>query len=132
MTEPRAGDSLTPQIGSTGTILASAARTTAQTPAAIDNPGFGHLAVVVDVTAWVTGGALTAIVEGLDEASGKWIPILTSAALAAVGTTRLRVGPGITVAANVAAADVMPQTFRIRTTVAGAQSLTYSIGYELV
>ena len=70
----------------------------------------------------ITGAAptLTVILEGLDDASGVFYPILTSAALAATGLTVLTVLPGITVTANVSASAPVPITWRVRTVIGGA------------
>lgn len=78
-----------------------------------------RLNLTIDIT--VAGGTptLTVFIEGKDGGSGKWYPILTSAALAAVATTVLRVGPGLTAAANLVANDQMPPVFRIRAVVGG-------------
>ena len=75
--------------------------------------------VVIDITA--VGGAPTATfkIQGKDPLSGKYFDILTSAALAAAGTTVLTVYPGVAAAANVSANDVMPRIWRVNLVVAG-------------
>lgn len=76
--------------------------------------------VYINITA-ITGTTptLTVTVQGKDPASGQYFNILTSAALNATGFTRLIIYPGITVAANAADSDVLPDTFRITYTVGG-------------
>ena len=113
------------------TLLASAARTTTQTSADLVNYNADALIVVVDITAY-TAGSLTITIDRKDETSGKYINMLTSAALAAQATTTLQVGPVIAAAANTIALAYMPRTFRIVATVGDATSITYSIGYSLV
>lgn len=114
-------------------ILASAARTangqSADFTADNDSP-LGIAQFVVDVTAVAgTTPALTVIIEGLDPVSGKYFPLLTSAALNATGTTVLRVGPGLPVTANLSANDIMPKQYRVRYTITGTTpSFTFSIG----
>lgn len=99
-----------------------------------DNPFWRGVQLVVDITA-ITGTTptLTVIVEGMDEASGKFYALLTSAALSATGTTLLTVYPGVTAAANVAAAQALPKTWRVRYTIAGTTpAVTATVGASLV
>ncbi len=76
--------------------------------------------VIIDVTA-ITGTVpmLTVTVEGKDPLSGKYYPILVSAAITAVSTTVLRIYPDATAAANVAANDFIPRNFRVSMAIAG-------------
>lgn len=90
--------------------------------------------VVIDITA-ITGTTPTATftVQGKDALSGKYYTILASAALNAVATTVLRIGPGLTAAANTVANDVMPRAFRVIVTVAGTTpSVTATVGISLI
>ena len=112
------------------TLLASAARTTTQTSADLVSYNATTLQVVIDITAF-TAGSLTITVDMKDTASGKYINMLTSAALAAAATTRLRIGPDVAAVANLSAVDYLPRVFRIVATVGSADSITYSIGYHL-
>lgn len=103
-----------------GTQITHAAAAAGATGApVIDRDRVGVL-IGINVTA-ITGTVptLTVILEGMDEATGVYYPILTSAAIAATGLTVLTVLPGITAAANVSAAAPMPITWRVRTTIAG-------------
>lgn len=76
--------------------------------------------VVIDITS-ITGTAPTATftVQGKDPVSGKYYTILASTALAATGTTVLKIGPNFAAAANVAANDILPRKFRVICTVGG-------------
>lgn len=76
--------------------------------------------VVIDITA-ITGTtpSMTVTVEGKDPISGKYYPILVSAALAAVATTVLRIFPAATAAANLAVNDFIPAMFRVSVAIAG-------------
>lgn len=76
--------------------------------------------VVIDITS-ITGTAPTATftVQGKDPISGQYYTILASAALNAVATTVLKIGAGLTAAANLVANDVMPRHFRVICTVGG-------------
>jgi hypothetical protein len=131
MTEIRPGDTVAALGSAGGVILPSAARTTLQTPAARLNEDAQYLDVIVDITVW-SAGSITPTIQGYDEASGKWYTLLASAALAAVATTVLRIGPGLTAAANLVANVALPRVWRVSVAVAGAQSITYSIGFSAV
>lgn len=78
------------------------------------------LMVFVNVTA-ITGTTptLTVTIEGKDVVSGQYYTILASAALNATGLVVLKVYPGLTAAANLTANDIIPGTYRIRTTIGG-------------
>jgi hypothetical protein len=95
------------------------------------NPNHHGLHLVVDITAIATGN-LTVTIQGKDQASGKYYTILASAALAATGTTVLRVYPGMTAAANVATNDILPATWRVQAVMAGGGSVTATIGGSLL
>jgi hypothetical protein len=93
------------------------------------NPsGFG-IHVTVDITN-ITG-TLTVTIQGKDPASGKYYTLLASAPLAAVATTVLKVFPGATVAANLAANDILPDTFRV-IAVSATGPVTATIGCSIV
>jgi hypothetical protein len=83
--------------------------------------------IIVNVSAF-TSGSLTVTVNGITS-SGYSYPILVSTALAATGTTPLRIFPGATPSANAVANDMVPRTLQVVTAVTG--TLTYGIDYEL-
>lgn len=115
---------------SSGTALLSAARTANAVSGDINTTGSQFLNVVVDITAY-TSGSVTITIQGKDIASGKYYTILTSAALAAAATTRLKVGPTITAATNTIAQDYLPAQLRVSVVVADATPITYSVGYAV-
>lgn len=80
-------------------------------------------ALVVSVSAF-TSGTVTVQVFG-QTASGYTYPIITSAALAATGTTVLRIGQGLAPVANQSVNDIVPQNLLV--TVSGAFVATYGI-----
>lgn len=88
--------------------------------------------VVVDVSAIVTAPSITVTLEQQDVASSKWYPLLTSAAITAVGTTVLKVYPALPATANVSANDVLTETMRVSVTHANGNSITYSVSVHLV
>jgi hypothetical protein len=118
------------QASLSGAPLASAARTTTQTLTDIDTNGGTLLNVVYDQTVGATNSNVITI-NGKDSASGKYYLILSSAALASVATTRLKVGPNVTAAANTIAQDYLPDTIQIVVTAGNANSATYSLGYSI-
>lgn len=114
------------------TLLASSSRTTTQTSADLVNyNGKSALSVVVDVTTPGTG-SITVSIDYKDTASGKYINLLTGAAITTASTNRYRVTPDLAAVANSIAQDHLPRTFRIVITANNANAMTYSVGYSLV
>lgn len=121
----------TPQTLS-AVVFPSASRTTTQTSADLVNAGGSDaLHVILDVTVPGTG-SVTLSINGKDPASGKYYALLTGAAVTTTTTNVYRVGLGITVAANSAANDMVPQTMQIVVTANNANPVTYSVGYNLL
>jgi len=110
------------------TLLASAARTATTNSGDIANQNFRGVHVVIDVTVDPAAASVVFTIQGKDPLSGKYYTILASAAVAAVGTTVLRVFPGSTVTANAAANDGLPRVWRVLATHADGDSITYSVG----
>lgn len=121
---------LTEDTLGTITVLASAARTASTNNTAglgdITNSGYRGVHVVIDATAG-SGASVVFTIEGKDAVSGKYYTILASAAVAASGTTVLKVFPGATASANAAANDCIPAVWRVKAVAADATSLTYSV-----
>ena len=109
------------------TLFASAARTATPTPATFTAEA-ESVEVIVDITAVTATPAVTFHVERQDPASGKWITLLSSAALAVVATTRLRVSPHMAAVANSVANDLAGGTMRVRPVHGDADSATYTVG----
>ena len=112
-----------------GTAFPSAARTA--TPAAAIvyiQEDVQSIEVVIDTTAI---GAAPSTVVNLDFMSpdGTWQSFLASAAIAAVSTVRMRIGPNVAATANISAPSILPRAIRIRPVHGNANSHTYSIGY---
>jgi len=100
----------------------------------IDNLGGRFAIVTIDITA-ITGTTPTATftVQGKDPVSGKYYTILASTALNAVATTVLKIGPGLTAAANSVANDIMPTVFRVIVTIGGTTpAVTATVGVQLI
>ena len=79
---------------------------------------FAH--VVINITT-LTGTTPTATftVQGKDPLSGVYYTILASTALNGTGTTVLKIGPGLTAAANLVVNDILPRNFRVILTTGG-------------
>ena len=111
--------------------LASAARTT-DTSVVITtvNPQkCGQF--VVNITAY-TAGSLTAHIQNYSPVTDTYYDVLVSTALAATGTTILKVCPGITAAANLSVADFLSPRFKIYLHPSTSDAITYSVGMNLV
>lgn len=114
------------------TLLSSGSRTTTQTSADITNyNGLSALIVVLDMTV-VGTGSVTVTVDGKDSISGKYINLLTGAAVVTNVTNKYIVGPHLAAVANVTAQTYLPKIFRIVVTANNANAATYSVGYCLV
>jgi len=84
---------------------------------------------VIDVTADPAAASVVFTIRGVDPVSNKTWDILTSAAITAVGTTILRVDPGLTASANTIAKDVLPQGIDIFANHADTDSITYTVSF---
>ena len=120
-----------PIVNSSTTLLASAARTTTQTSADLYNPYAQGIKVTVDVTTAGTG-SITCTINFKDPASGKYVNLLTGAAITTAVTNTYTIFPGATVTANVSANDQLPLVFQIVITANNANTITYSVGYNLL
>ena len=113
-------------------IYASAARVA--TPAAVEVPvrRAKSLVVVLDATVHAVSAALTITIDRKDNASGKYVNILTSASITSVSTNTIRVALGAPVTANVSANEPLPDVVRIGVTHGNANSVTYTVSAHLV
>lgn len=112
--------------------LASEARTATNNSDDLTNSLHKGCHVIIDVTAISATPSVVPTIQGKDSVSGKYYTLLVGAAITATGTTVLKVYPGLVVAANLAANDIVPSKFRILMTHADADSITYSVGVSLV
>jgi len=114
-----------------GVFLASGARGTTQTLADQTNVNKKGIRVVVDMTV-VGTGSITVAVQAKDSASGKYVTMLTGAAITTNVTNTYLIYPGAANTANVSANDRLPRVWRILATHNNANSATYSVGYQLL
>lgn len=112
-------------------VYASAARTAEPDTQEYEVAGYRGLHLVIDVTAAADTPSIIATVLGVDRVSGKTYTLLASAAITGIGTTVLRIGQGLTAAANLVANDLLPPVIRVRVAHADTDSISYSVGAAL-
>lgn len=113
------------------TVLASASRAVDTNSA--DQTNYNARGVIVDFDLTVKNStSITVTIKGKDTLSGVYSTILASAAIATTGHTQLKIAPGITVAANLAVADMVPRVWRVEITRAGGASDTYSVSNQYI
>jgi len=108
-------------------LLPSAARAATQTFDDLKSFNARGIEVILDLTAFVTAASLTVSIDLKDPTSGKFINLVTGAAIVANGTQRLRVSPDLAAVANSIANDMAPATFRVTVTHGNGNSHTYSL-----
>lgn len=83
----------------------------------------------VDIEIETTASSTPSTVVNVEAvtASGAWVVILSSAAIAANGVITMRFGPDVATTANLSAPLVLPNTIRVRPVHGNANSHTYSI-----
>ena len=113
-------------------LFVSAARTATVDGAEQTSTHGRGLHVIINVTAITATPSVVPKVQGLDPASGVWYDLLVGVAITATGMTVLKVYPGITALANVAASDLLPAHWRVRLEHANTDSITYSVGATVI
>lgn len=111
-------------------VLASGARTTTQTSAALTNYNHRGIRVVVNTTVIGTG-SITLSITGTD-ANGITYTLLSGAAIITNTTNVYTLSPNIATVANVSLADHLPRTYGVVVTANNANSATYSVASELL
>lgn len=119
------------RVKGNGILLASAARTTAQTTDDQNSLDDGII-VIVDVTVKAAAGSLTPSIQGKDPASGKYYDLLTATAISATGTYTYYVGPGTGTNTGLTKCATVGLTspWRVSIAVGNADSWTYSVGFQ--
>lgn len=112
-------------------IYPPAARTATPTAVTLQTGRAKELRVVLDMTALAATPSLVVTVDYSDSASGKWVNLITSAAITTVSTVALTVALGVTVAANLAVSAPLADTIRITVTHGDTDSATYSVSAHL-
>ena len=88
--------------------------------------------ITIDVTAISVTPSVVFTISGIDLLSWKIYTILVSAAITATGTTVLRIHPSLTAVNDLVANDMIPSNFRITPVHGDSDSITYTVGVELV
>lgn len=119
------------------TVFASEARSADEDSADFINENGRGLHLVIDVTADPGDDQFVFTIQGKDEVSGEYYDILESAAINALGTTRLTVYPGMTAVANDTENDILPRTWRVKAvftdiTPPSVSGLTFSVGASVI
>jgi len=115
------------------TLYASAARTATPTAVTVRTGRYRGIKLFINVSALAATPSVVPKIEMVDSLSGAVsAALLTGAAITATGVTVLTVYPGVTVAANVSAADVLPDAIRVTMTHGDADSITYSVAAHLI
>lgn len=112
-------------------VLASAARTTTQTSADQTNYNHRGIKITIDVTVG-SGLSLVVTLDNKDSVSGKFVNVITGAAITGISTVVYTVFPGATAVTNLTVNDIIARLFRIVVTAGNATSATYSVGYSLL
>jgi len=113
-------------------LYASAARTATPTAVNVNTSRIKGLRLVFDVTAVTSTPSCTVTIDAIDNTSGKFVNLLTSAAIATVSTTVLSIALGATVAANVSASTFLSDAVRVTVTHGNANSITYTLTAHLI
>lgn len=113
-------------------IYASAARTATPTAVVLNTSRAKGLRLVIDATAIAATPSVVVTIDAVDSLSGKFVNLLTSAAITAVSVTTLTIALGVTVAANLSASTPLGDSVRITLTHGDADSITYSVAAHLI
>lgn len=101
------------------TLYASAARTATPTAVILNLRWESAIRLVLDATAITSTPSIVVTVEAFDNASGKWVTLLTSAAITTVSTNVLTLVVGVV------------GQVRVTVTHGNANSITYTLGAHL-
>lgn len=121
------------EITNTGANIFQPTAMTAATVNSNDqfNPNSRGLHLIVTVSSF-TSGSYTPHIQGEDPANpGNYYDILVGSPIVALGTTVLKVYPGIGTLANGAASDILPLTWRVQLVGASTPSMTLSVSANL-
>ena len=114
------------------TVYASAARTATPTAVVINTRRASGLYIVIDATAITASPSVVPTIDLVDSVSGKFVNLVTAAAVATVSTVMLRIGRGLTAAANATVLEFLPDQVRVTMTHGDADSITYSVSAHLL
>lgn len=118
--------------GTVQTVFASGARTATPTPVDNSNDGYRGVHLIINCSAITSSPSVVFTIQGLNPITGVGYTVLASAAIVGTGVTVLRVFPGATASANVAANDCLPSAWRVIATHGNSDSITYSVAANLL
>ena len=110
----------------------SEARIATTNSADLKNNSFTGCHVIIDVTAVTATPSVVFTVQGLDALSGQYYTLITSAAVTSISTVVLKIYPSLVAVANLTVNDALPMDFRVIATHGDADSITYSVGVNLI
>jgi hypothetical protein len=113
-----------------GTVIASAARTASYDGADQLNRNGRGLFIHIVASAPVDTPSVVFTVQGKGSA-GNYFNLLESVAITGAGTTTLTIAPWAAAVANVSATSMVPRQWRVISTHADADSITYGVYYDL-
>lgn len=108
------------------TILASAVRATTTTSSDIVRTTERVIHVVIKTSAVPGVDTITPKIQGMDSL-GNYYDLLVGSAISTTGTVVLKVGPGLGVIAAGAAADMIPDVYRVVITHSAGTNFTYTV-----
>lgn len=112
--------------GAQDTILSLSARTATTTTSDIVKSTEKGVHFILNVTVVPGVDTITPKIQGKDFL-GNYYDILVGSAISSTGITVFKLSPGIAVLANGAAADILPDVYRVVVTASGSGSFTYSL-----
>jgi hypothetical protein len=117
-----------------GTVFASAARTATPTAVEINMQRCRGIRISIDCTASAATPSVLFAIKTKDPlpATPVYTAVLTSAAVTGASHVEMAVYPDITAAANVTASAILSDVVQITATHADADSITYSVSYNLI
>lgn len=112
-------------------MFASVARTASANSDAQTNPGYRGVKVFIDCTAKADTPSVTFSIQEKDSVGGDYKSILTSAAVtdAITAPVVLTVYPGCVAVANTVLNEPLSRQWRVISTHADTDSITYSVSY---
>lgn len=125
------------RAGSVFSVLSSVSRTAKPDPIYISH-NYKAAHIIIDVTSVTGAAAITADIIGIGGASfASFIDqpqytVLTGVTINAIGTTVLKIGPGLPGVANLTANDYMPPIFFVDINHANVEAIRYSVAVSLM
>ena len=113
-------------------VFASEARTATPDPEVISTQGAAALYVIVEVTALAATPSVTFAFNLYDPVTETAVNLLTYAAVTTVSSNIYKISPALTAAANLVAAEHVPQNVQVVPTHGDADSITYQVSAQLL